>query len=308
MLVLGRRSAAILVALLGGPLLWAEYEFPAQTRGDMEARLTVTVPSKAAEPGFAEATLTLTVTGPATLEVEAPRLGDAAAAWKDERQPIRREGRGERTTWSQVLRLKQVKPGMEPMADVTVRFRPGPDSDWVEAKWINILREMREGREAPPPEATRQSSWWRRWGYVLLWAMAVLIVVTWWSKRRERRERRETPLPSHRWALREIDRLEQSLLTAEGDAETYHTQMSYVVRRYLMERFGLHALQQTTAEFLQAIRQTPQLSAEQQTLLSELFERCDLAKFARVGTPPEECRRTAELARELVRRTPPVAS
>lgn len=302
MRALGGLGGAALVALLAGPLVGADYEFPPQTYGDMEARLLVALPSKTANPGFAEAVLTLTVAGPASLEVEAPRLGDAAAAWKDQRGPIRREVHGQRSTWSQTLRLKQVKPGMEPLADVTVRFRRGPEADWIEAKWINILRDVRAERETPPLSPPQpQQAWWQRWGFAVLLAMAAAIVLlAWWSKRRLRRE---APLSAEHWALREIDRLEQTLLPPAGDAEAYHTQMSYVVRRYLMERFGLHTLQQTTAEFLQAIRQVPQLSAEQQTLLGEWFARCDLAKFARVGTSAEECRRTAELARELVRQT-----
>jgi hypothetical protein len=118
------------------------------------------------------------------------------------------------------------------------------------------------------------------------------------------------------WAQREIQRIEGTLMPPQGEAETYHTQLSFIVRRYLTEQFGLHALQQTTTEFLEAVRQVPQVTAEQKTqltteqqaLLRELFERCDLAKFARARTLPEECRRTAELARELVRQTAQLAN
>ena len=100
-----------------------------------------------------------------------------------------------------------------------------------------------------------------------------------------------------------IERIEKTLMPPQGEAEAYHTQMSYVVRRYLAERLGLHALQQTTAEFLEAIRPVPQVTSDHQKLLAELFERCDLAKFARAASAPEECRRTAELARGLVQQT-----
>jgi hypothetical protein len=299
--ILSRVGAAIFVVVLAAAPLAAEYAFVPQRHGDMEARLTVAVPSRSAERGLAELTMTLTVEGPPGLEVETPRLGDAAAAWKDQRAPIHREEGGEKATWSQVIRLKQIKPGFEPVVDVTVRFRRGPEADWIEAKWINILREVRETREPLPPEPAAQPAWWRRWGFVpLLAATALLILWAWWSKRRERRE---PLLPPDRWALREIDRLEQTLTPQGGDAETYHTRMSYIVRRYLTERFGLHALQQTTAEVLDIVRQELRFSAEQQTLLSEWFERCDLAKFARANSSPHECRRSAELAREVVRRT-----
>ena len=304
--------------------LLAQFPYRSQHYGDIEAQLTVQVADRTLARGVGEATFTLTVEGPETLEVEEPHLGDAAAAWKEERSPSTRDVHDKRATWSQVIRLKQIKKGIESLPDVSVRFRAEPGAKWEEAKWIDILKHMRELRD--PQAAEERPSWLRRWGFVLiLAATAVLVLLLWLRKRRGLR--REAPLPPDRWALREIEGIEGTLMPPQGDAETYHTRMSYVVRRYLTERFGLHALQQTTAEFLEAVHQLPQVTAEQQTLLHkgtsqgmaaelhpqltaeqqallcELFERCDLAKFARASTSPEECHRTAELARELIRQT-----
>ncbi len=187
---------------------------------------------------------------------------------------------------------------MEPLPDVSLRFRREPEAEWIEEKWIDILRHVRDGSEPVLPETPPESSWLRRWGFLLiLAATAVLVLLAW---RMKRRSALEAPLPPDQWALREIERIERTLTPPQGEAETYHTQMSYVVRRYLTEHFGLHALQQTTAEFLAAVHDVPPEAA---ALLGEFLQRCDLAKFARAGTTPEECRRTAELARELVRRT-----
>src|SRR5207248_11172260 len=80
-----------------------------------------------------------------------------------------------------------------------------------------------------------------------------------------------------------------------------------VVRTYVAARFGVRAAQQTTAEFLAGLGAVPELDVEGRQLLCAFLERCDLAKFARVSPPPEECRRTAELARDFVRRTTPPA-
>jgi hypothetical protein len=301
MIAVWSRGAAVMCLWLCGSLLLAEYTFKAQVHDDMEARLTAAAAQRTAKQGFAELTLSLTIEGPASLEVEPPRLGDAAAVWKDERSPIQRKLEGGRTSWHQAIRLKQVKPGIEPVADLTVRFRRGQEDDWAEAKWTNIFREIRELREPPPPEPNGQPSWlWRGGMMILVLALAALVLTAWWSKRRARRE---LPLPPEQWALREIDRLEFTMLPPKGEVESYHTQMSYVVRRYCSERFGGHALQQTTAEFLDELQRTSGMPAEQQMLLREWFQRCDLAKFARAGASSEECRRTAKLARELIRQT-----
>jgi hypothetical protein len=291
--------AAVTIGLLLVTLLPAQYTFAPRQHEDMEARLTVETAQHTAERGLAAVTLTLTISGPATLDVEPPRLGDAAAAWKEERLTSTRVVQDQRATWSQIIRLKQVKRGMEPVPDVAVRYRRGMDADWIEEKWIDILRKAREA-VPPPPETQAPFSWLRRWGFALALAATALMVVFAWAMKR--RERREAPLPIDQWALREIERLERSL--PPGEVETYHTDLSDVVRRYVTERFGLHALQQTTTEFLDAAQQVPQVPA---ALLGELFARCDLAKFARASTSPGECRLTAELARELVRQTTPPA-
>lgn len=294
------RNGLVLGSLLLVSPLHAQFTFQPRQHEDMEAVLTVQSGKQTSERGLGNVTLTLTVTGPPTLDVEEPRLGDAAAAWKEERLTSTRTVQDQTASWSQIIRLKQVKRGLEPLPDVTVRFRRGPEAEWVEEKWIDILRYARDGTE-PPRLAEESPSWLRRWGFVILLAATALVVLLTWLKKRN--VRREASLPLDRWALREIERIETTLLPPRSQAETYHTQISFVVRRFLAERYGLYALQQTTPEFLNAIRQLPQLPAEEQALLTELFQRCDLAKFARAGASPEECQQTAAIARDLVRQT-----
>lgn len=292
---------ALLAVLLLSSHLHAQFTFQPRHHGDIEAVLIVEAGKHTAQRGLGEVTLTLTVTGPLTLDVEKPRLGDAAAAWKEERLPSSHTVQDPRVVWSQVIRLKQVKPGIEPVPDVTIRFRNEAASEWIEEKWIDILRNIQDGSITQP---TREAgpSWLRRWGFALiLAATASLVLLAWLGKRF--RVRREKPLPPDQWALREIERIETTIMPPNGEAEAYHTRISFVVRRYLAERFGLRVLQQTTAEFLQSICHVPQLSVEKQPFLIDLFERCDRAKFARAEASPEECQHTAKLARDLVRQT-----
>jgi hypothetical protein len=294
-------SAGSLAVLLLGSLVQAQYTFPPEKRDGMAAQLTVQAANKSVEPGVGAVTLTLTIEGPETLEVEEPQLGDPTAAWREERLPSTRTVRNYRATWSQVIRLKQSKKGVETLPDVSVRFRHGPQADWEEAKWIDILKQLRDVPGPPrPPED--EPSWLRRWGVIVAGGATVLLLLAAWMIWR-RRSRPQPPLPPDQWALRELDRIESTLMPPQGDAEAFHTQLSHIVRRYLAERYVPHALQQTTTEFLEAVHQVPQLAVEQQEQLRDLFKRCDLAKFARASTPPEECRHTAELARELVQTT-----
>jgi hypothetical protein len=141
--------------------------------------------------------------------------------------------------------------------------------------------------------------WWLR-GAALTLAGALTVAAVGWGWKR-RRAQQAGPVPPERRALQELERIEGRVAQAEGAA--YHTELSDVVRRYLAERFGLRAPQQTTAEFLEAVRRVPDLTDQQQALLCDLFGRCDLAKFARAGTSAEEGRHATALARAFVLQT-----
>src|SRR5262249_7013448 len=150
-------------------------------------------------------------------------------------------------TWHQVIHLQQNKKGVEAVPDVLLRFRDGPDAEWEEAKWVDILKQMRDGPRPPqPPE--KKLSWLWRWGLPLALGLVALRVGAGMVKRQ--RGKQEPPLPPDQGALSELDRIERTLMPPQGDAEIFHTQLSHVIRRYLAERYVPHALQQTTAEFL----------------------------------------------------------
>jgi hypothetical protein len=292
--------------IVGCALLLLPSRLPAQgvaleTRksGDVTARLEVQVADR--EPGGGKATVwyRLTVEGPAGLEVEPARLDDPTSAWKPYRW-LSWASDGTRTVWGESIRMDQLKPGVVPLPDVTVRFRDSPAGTWEEAEWKDILKTPREIPDIEPVPPAPPAPSWKRWLQWSALAAAVLLAAAWLLRRRL--AARPAPLPPDRWALRELDRIERTALPPAGEPDAFHTQVSNVVRRYLQERFGLRAPQQTTAELL-ALGAAQQLPAAQQALLRDLFERCDLAKFARAGASPEDCRRTATLARAFVQQT-----
>jgi hypothetical protein len=291
---------ALVSVLVGTTILYADWVSPPERRGDVEARLEVHVTQTVAVQGFAEVRYTLHLTGPATLQVEAARLDDATAAWKVNRNASSWDTEGDRTTWSQTIWLRQVKPGITPLPDVTLRFRGAPDAAWEVVKWLDILKPV---RELPPPELPPPPlSGWRGWWPLFVAALAVLLLAGCWAVLR-RWAPRAVSVPHQQWALRELDRIEQTLFLPNGGAEGFYVQLAQVLRRYVSERFGVQTLQLTSAEFLTASRQIPGLASEQHALLADLFARCDLVKFARASTSVDEARQAAEVARAFVRQT-----
>jgi hypothetical protein len=151
----------------------------------------------------------------------------------------------------------------------------------------------------PPKPAT---SWWPLWVGVGLLGVTAAGLMAW---RHGRRLLTAPEVPPYAWALKELDAIADRPLPEATAAERYHTLVSNIIRQYLEMRFQLHAPRQTTEEFLHAMRQSPKLSPEQQTLLEAFLQRCDLAKFARAGYSAAECQDTLTMARQFVQQTAP---
>jgi len=128
-----------------------------------------------------------------------------------------------------------------------------------------------------------------------------LVLSGWWLYRR-RRKGPPALLPDE-WALRELDRLTLPSAASEGAVERFHTEISDVVRRYLELRFRLPALEQTTVEFFEAVRQSPHMNIPEQAILRDFLEHCDLVKFARARPEAPECQNMVAMARRFVEQT-----
>jgi len=118
-----------------------------------------------------------------------------------------------------------------------------------------------------------------------------------------RRLRRNFALPPDAWALRELARIQLPDESTEKGVEYFYTRLSDVLRRYLELRYHFPAPEQTTAEFLEVMRRSPQLQPEKQAVLRDFLVGCDLVKFARAQPSKEDCRKAAEMARAFVEQT-----
>lgn len=146
------------------------------------------------------------------------------------------------------------------------------------------------------------SGWaWLAW----LLGGAALAALAWAAYKRWRRKREqpvpEVIIPPHERARK---RLEEALRWID-DPKLFCTAVSDALRIYLEERFGLHAPERTTEEFLAELQGAAHLSFSQKQSLAVFLEHCDLVKFARAEPTQTALRDLHGAALTLVSETEP---
>jgi hypothetical protein len=258
--------------------------------------------------------LTVSMEGDSSFEVQPPTALTTSKDWQVRREagPEKIALAGSRVSWSMRFRLTPLKPGELSLGLAPFRFRSNPETDrWEEITWQPIpvqvstevyRADVSELRDIAPPEELRPAPSWR---IPLTWTGAalafLLLLLSGWALWR-RRGGRDAALSASQWALRELEAIPLPPQTCDG-VESFSIRLSDVVRSYLELRYQLPAPLQTTAEFLETMRRSPQLQPEQQALLRDVLEGCDLVKFARAQPSAEECSKIAALARAFVEQT-----
>ena len=140
--------------------------------------------------------------------------------------------------------------------------------------------------------------------------LAGLAAAVWLYRRYQRRTRPEVPAPSvpprpaHEVAYESLDALAASGLLELGEVKTFHIRVSDIMRVYVEGQCGVEAMEMTTGEVLEGLRRTSAGSGVVADF-SQLLERCDLVKFAKLRPGVSDCRELVPLGRRLVDRTKP---
>ena len=113
--------------------------------------------------------------------------------------------------------------------------------------------------------------------------------------------------PAHEIALERLDVIKAEKLWQQNRAKEYHTQLTDVVRDYIARRFGICAVEQTSAEILAGIQ--PELSGQKTVYadLKTLLTTSDLVKFAKYKPLVSEDEKSLALAYQFVEATKEVA-
>lgn len=157
------------------------------------------------------------------------------------------------------------------------------------------LRDIADPIDVPVP-------WWW-WAVGVLLVVAVLAGAAWWLRRRRMRKLEPRIVPHHEAALNELDALLGEDLLARGEFKSFYMRLSHIVRHYIENRFGLHAPERTTEEFLAELTDSPEIRGDHQRLLRRFLQEADMVKFAKVVPASGEPGASVDAARSFIEQT-----
>ena len=159
------------------------------------------------------------------------------------------------------------------------------------------------------PVTIREIVPWILIGWIGLLGITLIIALIWIARNRDKQT--DDALiklsdPPHVIALRNLDELEGKHLPQQGKVKEYYTHLTEIIRRYISDLYGIHAMEKTSYEIVEAFSHQNYEQPALNEQLDKLLQLADLVKFAREDPLPEENERNMEYARNFVRQSYPL--
>ena len=131
--------------------------------------------------------------------------------------------------------------------------------------------------DVPVPFYQRKAFW-----YFLAVSLALLAVSAYLYRRARRVKDVYVPAqPPWEAALQALRNLQVRDFPGKGEVDAFYVYLTAILRRYIEDRFQLHAPERTTPEFLEEARGSRKLNDGQQELLRAVLRYSDRVKFAK---------------------------
>ncbi len=278
--------------------------------------VTVTLELEPGAPRLSdEPHLTLTVDAEDGVEIAMPPFGDSLGPFlvRDYSTPLP-EARDGRRIQRQIYQLEPLEVGPQTIAPIPLVFVDNRaqgdgkehklETDPLEFEVTSMLTDQAPSLAdlRPRQEALELpvKSSWPRWfliGSAAALALVLALVLLATRRKKTAVERQLTPTEL---AEREFQKLHQEDPLSRGEIKTYYVELTAIVRRYIERTTGLRAPEQTTQEFLRAMRNSTAIPANDQQALHRFLESADLVKFAAHEPRPEDIEASHQSARDFV--------
>ena len=150
-----------------------------------------------------------------------------------------------------------------------------------------------------PPRPLQQSTSWYWWQVGI--ASGMLAILAFWMRRRNSSQAFEPPKQTpEEIAHAALAALLAEKLPAKGLVKEFYLRLTGIVRQFIEGTTGLRAPEQTTEEFLRAMRSQDVFTAERSTRLKEFLEAADMVKYAAQQPDETQIETSIMRAREFV--------
>jgi hypothetical protein len=143
--------------------------------------------------------------------------------------------------------------------------------------------------------------------YILAGITALIILVVWMTTYLQKRKQAPLPVPevirpAHEIALEKLAALQAAELWQKGEIKQYQSQLTYIIREYIENRYDKPALESTTGEILRDLKE---INFPEQLVpkTREMLQLADMVKFAKANPPEETHKRYMGYAQEIVSTT-----
>jgi len=107
-------------------------------------------------------------------------------------------------------------------------------------------------------------------------------------------------ITGHELAGTKLKKLNAAKLWQQGKTKEYLSNLTFIVREYLENRFNIPALENTSSQIIQQLK-TVNFSEDAQNQLRNLFQQSDLVKFAKAEPQPDFLENSFNEVAQLVR-------
>lgn len=129
------------------------------------------------------------------------------------------------------------------------------------------------------------------WVMIGLFVLAILFIIGAIYSTIERKQKEKPADPPHITALRKLDKLRGEKHWKPEHQKAFYSGVTDALREYMAARFGVGAMEMTTAEIFQALKGSEDIPEDLYAEMKDLFERADFVKFAKYTAPDEDNKR-----------------
>ena len=238
-------------------------------------------------------------------EIEILEASDIDTTFRDDRRII-----------SQEYLVAAFEPGWNTIPPQPVIFQTAglTDTAYTTALLLTVLAPDVDAdqpfRPIKPPQNTPVSLAeilpWLLTGYAALLLLSLIVIAVWYYLKKEKHPELFASVPeepAHVVAFRDLKRLEDDALTKKGLIKEYYSRLTGIIRTYITRQFGIHAMESTTSEILEAFAIQNTGDRKLAETLESLLLLADLVKFAKEDPTQEENETHLRNAFEFVERT-----